>query len=158
VTRLNNGLDQLGCTLVQELGESEPVLARLPGTDRAAMRLSPVVENFRLYSAEVLGNTLLRPEGPGGDARVADRLGVKPVDPWPCARVPYEVEDHLSAERRRSRPYLERQESKHISLMENPDYRLLRQGAQAAPGVEHVRRPDSSLRAAAQLQGVLGLG
>jgi hypothetical protein len=90
------------------------------------MRLSPIVENFRLYSAEVLGNPLLRPKVL--EEMLESRpVGVKPVDQWPCARVPYEVEDQLSAERRLSRAHLERQESKHVSLMENLDDRLLRE-------------------------------
>jgi hypothetical protein len=62
IRKLNNRFHQLWCTLVQELGEPEPFLARLSFTERAAMRLSPIVANFQAYTAEVLGNPLLSPK------------------------------------------------------------------------------------------------
>ncbi|HXJ97200.1 MAG TPA: hypothetical protein VMT20_30560, partial [Terriglobia bacterium] len=59
ITRLNNRFDQLWCTLLHQLGEPVPSLSQY-FLECAHMRWSPVVGRFDLYSAEVLGNPLLR--------------------------------------------------------------------------------------------------
>jgi hypothetical protein len=146
IRKLNNRFDQLWCTLVREFGEPEPFLARLPITERARMRLSPIVEHFDLYSAEILGNPLLRP-------RVLRELlqsravCVKPVEEWPCSQVTYEEQDHIDAEVRRSRESLRELESKkRVTLMGNLDYHLLRQARQPPEkspdkNAEKIKRP-----------------
>jgi hypothetical protein len=140
--KLNNRFDQLWCTLVQELGEPEPFLARLSFTERAAMRLSPIVANFQTYAAEVLGNPLIRPK------RLLELLKsrpvyVKPVEEWACSQIPYEVEDRISAELRRGRIYLQSLENKQVTLMGNLDYHLLREARK--PQDKSESQQDASL-------------
>jgi hypothetical protein len=141
VKKLNNRFDQLWCTLLLQLGEPEPTLARSPFTQRARMRLSPIVANFHLFPAEVLGNPLLSPR------RLLELLKsrpvqVKPVDQWPCSQVPYQVQDRLQAELRRSAEEVQRLENKQVTLMGNLDYHLLRE-ARKPPEKSDKRRSAS---------------
>jgi hypothetical protein len=142
IRQLNNRFDQLWCTLVQELGEPEPFLARLSFAERAAMRLSPIVANFQAYRAEVLGNPLIRPK------RLLELLKsrpvyVKPVEEWACSQIPYEVEDRISAELRRGLVCLQSLENKQVTLMGNLDYHLLREARK--PREESPSPQDASL-------------
>jgi hypothetical protein len=87
------------------------------------MRLSPIVANFQAFTAEVLGKPLVRPK------RLLDLLKTRPVyvkrvEEWACAQVPYELEDGLSAQLRRSRVYLQSLQSEHVTLMGKLDYHL----------------------------------
>jgi hypothetical protein len=112
------------------------------GLEHAAMRLSPLVANFEAYTAEVLGNPLIRPK------RLLELLKarpvyVKPVEEWACSQIPYEVEDQISAELRRGRIYLQSLENKQVTLMGNPDYHLLREARK--PQDKSDTRQDPSL-------------
>jgi hypothetical protein len=80
------------------------------------MRVSPIVENFRLYSAEILdnrccGQVLLGAAPARASARKAGgRMALRPGTLRSAGPV--------IGRAPRSRTYLERQESKHVSVME----------------------------------------
>ncbi len=124
ITRLNNRFDQLWSTLVSQLGEPVPSLNEY-FLEWAHMRWSRVVGRFDLYSAEVLGNPLLRPRRL--EQLLESRpLEVKPVKDWPCASRPYEVQERGRAELRHREVEAERS-GRPVSLMGSLDYRLLRE-------------------------------
>ncbi|HXJ95634.1 MAG TPA: hypothetical protein VMT20_22550, partial [Terriglobia bacterium] len=105
------------------------------------MRWSPVVGRFDLYSAEVLGNPLLRTR------RLEELLEsrpvkVKPVWDWECAGQPYEVQERGEAERRHREVEAERL-GRPVSLMGGLDYGLLREARK--PQEKSGRQQDPSL-------------